>query len=50
LKQLNNGGCIVIPVGFQKQKMTLISRDSSGNYMKKEYENCKFVPLLRDKE
>ncbi len=50
LKQLNNGGCIVIPIGFQNQKMTLISRDSSGNDIKKEYENCKFVPLLRDRE
>ena len=50
INQLKNQGYIVIPIGFQNQKMTIITKDVDGNIHKKEYENFKFVPLLRDRE
>ena len=50
IDQLKNQGRIVIPIGFQNQKMTIISKDIEGNINKKESEKFKFVPLLRDKE
>ena len=49
LQQLKKGGKMVIPVGFKTQIMTVIYKDFEGNLTKKEHENFKFVPLLRDR-
>ena len=49
LQQLKKGGKMVIPVGFKTQIMTVIYKDFEGNLTKKEYENFRFVPFLRDK-
>lgn len=50
LNQLKENGLMVIPVGFQEQIMTVITKVSDGKIEKKEHEKCKFVPFLRDKE
>ena len=50
ISQLKLGGKMVIPIGFKDQIMTHIYKDLEGNIVKSEHENCKFVPLLRDRE
>ena len=50
LEQLSLGGEMVIPIGFQNQIMTVLSKDLDGKVKKKEYHNFQFVPMLRNKE
>ena len=50
LDQLKLGGDMVIPIGFKNQVMTRFSKDLNGNITKNEYNNCQFVPMLRNKE
>lgn len=50
LDQLGIGGKLVIPVGEGSvQKMIRFTRLSSDNYKKEEFEDFKFVPLLKGK-
>lgn len=49
LDQLKEYGIMVIPIGFQEQIMTVITKFSDGKIEKIEYEKCQFVPFLRDK-
>ncbi len=49
LSQLKIGGRLVIPVGEEKQIMTLFIRKSEKEFEKAELGNFKFVPLLGDK-
>lgn len=49
LSQLAVGGRLVIPVGDEKQVMTLFERVSEKEFHKTEFGNFQFVPMLRDK-
>jgi len=50
-EQLRIGGILVIPVGLKKLKMTIILKTGKDSYeVISEYDNFKFVPLLRDKK
>ena len=49
-EQLIIGGILVIPVGIENQKMTVILKTGRENYeVLSEYSDFKFVPLLREK-
>ena len=50
INQLKIGGFIVIPIGCDKQMMTVIVKHADGVLKKIEYENFKFVPFLRNKK
>ncbi len=50
LTQLNIGGRLVIPVGESTQVMTVFTRIGEKEFSKKEYDEFRFVPLLKDKE
>ena len=50
LTQLKMGGKLVIPVGDSYQVMTVFTRTGEKEYAKKEYDEFRFVPLLKDKE
>ncbi|QMU65380.1 MAG: protein-L-isoaspartate(D-aspartate) O-methyltransferase [Flavobacteriaceae bacterium] len=49
LSQLKIGGMLLIPVGEVKQKMTLFTRKSSKEFVKKELGDFNFVPMLQKK-
>lgn len=49
LSQLKVGGKLVIPVGENIQTMTLIERISPREFVKNEYGDFRFVPMLEDK-
>lgn len=49
-EQLKIGGILVIPVGVDIQKMTIILRTKKDTYeVLSEYDDFKFVPLLRER-
>ncbi|MEL0183437.1 MAG: protein-L-isoaspartate(D-aspartate) O-methyltransferase [Bacteroidota bacterium] len=48
LLQLKIGGKLVIPIGKDTQKMTVIERKSEKSFDKKIYGNFKFVPMLKN--
>jgi protein-L-isoaspartate(D-aspartate) O-methyltransferase len=48
LKQLKTGGRLVIPLGKNSQKMTLIIRKSEKEFEKHEFGDFKFVPMLKE--
>lgn len=50
LTQLKIGGRLVIPVGESSQIMTVFTRTGEKEFTKKEYDEFRFVPLLKDKE
>lgn len=50
LSQLKIGGRLVIPVGESSQIMTVFTRTGEKEFSKKEYDEFRFVPLLKDKE
>jgi protein-L-isoaspartate(D-aspartate) O-methyltransferase len=50
LNQLAPGGILVIPVGTEKQEMTKITRTTSGEFLTHTFGDCKFVPLLQQKQ
>jgi len=49
LSQLKVGGRLVIPVGMEKQEMTLYLRKSENEFERKTFGSFRFVPLLEDK-
>lgn len=49
LAQLKIGGRLVIPIGNEKQIMTLIVRKSETHFQQQEFGDFKFVPLLENK-
>lgn len=49
LAQLKIGGRLVIPVGDEKQVMTLLIRTSETHFEQHEFGDFKFVPMLEDK-
>ena len=50
-EQLKIGGILVIPVGIESQKMTVILKTKKDTYeILSEYDNFKFVPFLREKK
>lgn len=49
LAQLDIGGIMVIPVGKENQKMTIITRTSNADFEQLVLGNFKFVPLLVNK-
>lgn len=49
MEQLAVGGRLVIPVGSDVQIMTVYTRESEKKFVKKEYGEYRFVPLLEDK-
>ena len=49
LAQLKLGGMLVIPVGTTKQIMYLYKRTALKHFEKHELEECKFVPMLEEK-
>ncbi len=49
MAQLAIGGRLVIPVGEKVQIMTVYTRESETKFVKKEYGEFRFVPLLEDK-
>lgn len=49
LNQLKIGGRLVIPVGEEKQIMTLIVRLSETEFTKKTFGDFRFVPMLENK-
>lgn len=50
VKQLKNGGVMVIPLGEQgQQKMQRLTKDLSGNISQEELGNFAFVPMLEGK-
>ena len=50
LAQLKVGGMLLIPVGDEKQIMTLFTRKSATEFDKKELGDFAFVPMLEDKQ
>ena len=48
LLQLKIGGKLVVPIGKDIQKMTVIERKSEKSFDKKIYGNFKFVPMLKN--
>ncbi|WP_366183357.1 protein-L-isoaspartate(D-aspartate) O-methyltransferase [Flavobacterium ovatum] len=49
MAQLKIGGRLVIPLGDEVQIMTLLIRKNETQFEKHELGECKFVPLLEDK-
>lgn len=49
MEQLKVGGNLVIPVGKEVQIMTVFTRKSEKEFVKNEYGEFRFVPLLEDK-
>ena len=49
MSQLKIGGRLVIPIGFETQIMTLITRISQTEFKKEEFGEFRFVPLLENK-
>jgi protein-L-isoaspartate(D-aspartate) O-methyltransferase len=49
MAQLKVGGKLVIPVGEEKQIMTVLIRKTETQFEKHEYGDFKFVPLLENK-
>ncbi len=49
MAQLKIGGKMVIPVGETQLIMTLLIRKNETKFEKHEYGECRFVPLLEDK-
>lgn len=49
MSQLKIGGRLVIPIGFENQIMTLITRISQTEFKKEEFGEFRFVPLLENK-
>jgi len=49
LSQLKIGGRLVIPVGENKQIMTLYIRKSNNEFEKHEFDTFSFVPFLKNK-
>ncbi len=49
LSQLKVGGRLVIPVGEEKQIMTLFIRKSEKEFEKHEFGDFRFVPMLKEK-
>ena len=50
-EQLKIGGVLVIPIGIESQKMTVILKTKKDTYeILSEYDNFKFVPFLREKK
>lgn len=49
MAQVKIGGKIVIPLGEDKQVMTLLIRTSETHFEKQEFGSFKFVPLLENK-
>jgi len=49
MAQLKVGGKLVIPVGETQLIMTLLIRKNETQFEKHEYGECRFVPLLEDK-
>ncbi len=49
LSQLKIGGRLVIPLGELNQIMTLLIRKNETQFEKHEFGDCKFVPLLENK-
>ncbi len=46
LEQLAEGGILVIPVGDREKQVMLRIRKKNGKYIKEEFNNFAFVPLL----
>ncbi|UFH35125.1 protein-L-isoaspartate(D-aspartate) O-methyltransferase [Flavobacterium acetivorans] len=49
MAQLKIGGRLVIPLGDDVQEMTLLIRKNETQFEKHELGECRFVPLLEDK-
>lgn len=49
MEQLKVGGNLVIPVGKELQIMTVFTRKSEKEFIKNEFGEFRFVPLLEDK-
>ncbi len=49
MEQLKVGGKLVIPVGDKVQLMTVFTRKSEKEFVKKEHGEFRFVPLLENK-
>ena len=49
MAQLKIGGRLVIPLGEQQQIMTLLIRKNETQFEKHELGECRFVPLLENK-
>ncbi len=49
MEQLAIGGRLVIPVGDSVQIMTVFTRETQKKFVKKEYGEFRFVPLLENK-
>jgi protein-L-isoaspartate(D-aspartate) O-methyltransferase len=49
MAQLKIGGRLVIPLGEEKQIMTLLIRKNETQFEKHEFGDFKFVPLLENK-
>jgi protein-L-isoaspartate(D-aspartate) O-methyltransferase len=49
MAQLKIGGRLVIPLGDKEQIMTLLIRESETKFVKHEFGEFRFVPLLEDK-
>lgn len=49
MAQLKIGGRLVIPLGKDKQIMTMLIRKNETQFEKHEFGECRFVPLLENK-
>jgi protein-L-isoaspartate(D-aspartate) O-methyltransferase len=49
LEQLNEGGILIIPVGDREKQSMVRIRKKNGKYLKEEFPNFAFVPLLGEK-
>jgi protein-L-isoaspartate(D-aspartate) O-methyltransferase len=49
LEQLSEGGVLVIPVGNREKQVMLRIRKIGGKYLREEFPNFAFVPLLGEK-